>query len=70
MGFPAASGWSLLKQGSGRAESMCERGVGLGEVPKTADNSWWLPPRCEVPSGFPRQAGLGVRLQAGNASGL
>lgn len=57
VGFPAASAQSLLKEGSGRAESTCESRVGLGKVPETADNSWWLPPRCEVsPSGV-SQAG-------------
>lgn len=57
VGLPAASSWSLLKQRSGRAENMCERELGLGEGPETADNSWWLPPRREVsPSGV-SQAG-------------
>jgi len=57
VGLPAASGWSLLKQDSGRAVSKCGSGAGLGDVPETADSSWWLPSRCEVPRSGVSQAG-------------
>lgn len=70
VGFPAALWWSFLTPSSGRTEMFCKVRVRQGQVPETADSSWWAPPRCEVSSsGFSQWMS---RQQAGDmkAGGL